>query len=79
MSTGGFVVPRTYFTSRNLGTVVRYHVPEFPHSSATFNVIVGSHIQAFSQSSCEDHWVTAYVLHSAADHIQCQPIGTLQA
>ena len=34
--------------------VVRYHVPEFPHSSATFNVIVGSHIQAFSQSSYED-------------------------
>ena len=27
---------------------VRYHVPEFPHSSATFNIIVGSCIQAFS-------------------------------
>ena len=23
---------------------VRYHVPEFPHSSATFNIILGSHI-----------------------------------
>ena len=25
---------------------VRYRVPEFPHSSATFNIIVGFHIQA---------------------------------
>ena len=23
---------------------VRYHVPEFPHSSATFDIILGSHI-----------------------------------
>ena len=23
---------------------VRYHVPKFPHSSATFNIILGSHI-----------------------------------
>ena len=27
---------------------VRYRVPEFPHSSATFNIILGSRIQAFS-------------------------------
>ena len=26
---------------------VRYCVPEFPHSSATLNIITGSHIQAF--------------------------------
>ena len=58
---------------------VRYHVPKFPHSSATFNVIVGFHIQTFSRSPYEDHWVTAHVLHSAANHTQCQPIGTLQA
>ena len=45
----------------------------------TFNVIVGFRIQAFSRSSYEDHWVTAHVLHSAANHIQCQPIGTSQA
>ena len=25
---------------------VRYRVPEFPHSSATFNIILGSHILA---------------------------------
>ena len=25
-------------------STVRYHVPEFPHSSATFNIISGSHI-----------------------------------
>ena len=42
---------------------VRYHVPKFPHSSATFNIILGSHIQAFSQSSYKDHWVTVHVLH----------------
>ena len=35
---------------------VRYHVPKFPHSSATFNIIVGFCIQAFSQSSYKDHW-----------------------
>ena len=33
-------IPSTYH--------VRYCVPKFPHSSATFNIIVGSHIQAFS-------------------------------
>ena len=38
---------------------VRYHVPEFPHSSATFNISLGSHIQAFSQSSYKEHWGTA--------------------
>ena len=27
---------------------VRYRVPKFPHSSATFNIILGSHIQVFS-------------------------------
>ena len=61
------------------GAFVRYRVPEFPYSSATFNIIVGFHIQAFSQSSYKDHWVTVHVLHSVADHIQCQPIGTSQA
>ena len=59
--------------------IVRYRVPEFPHSSATFNIIVGFHIQAFSQSSYKDHWVRVHVLHSAVNHAQCQPIGTLQA
>ena len=58
---------------------VRYHVPEFPHSSATFNIILRSRIQAFSQSSYKDHWVTVHVLCSAANCIQCQPIGTSQA
>ena len=58
---------------------VRYCVPKFPHSSTTFNIIVGFHIQAFSQSSYKDHWATAHILHSAANHIQCWPIGTLQA
>ena len=61
------------------GRDVRYHVPKFPHSSATFNIIVGCHIQAFSQSSYKDHWVTVHVLHSAVNCIQCQPIGTSQA
>ena len=57
---------------------VKYRVPEFPHFSATFNIIVGSCIQALSQSSYEDHWVMVHVLHSAANHNQCQPIGTSQ-
>ena len=30
------------------------------------NVIVGSHIQAFSQSSYKDHWVTMHVQPSAS-------------
>ena len=70
---------RCLWFNPEMATSVRYPVPKFPHSSATFNVIVGSRIQAFSQSSYEDHWATAHVLHSAADHIQCQPIGTSQA
>ena len=73
--TGGMGVPVA--TSRS--TIVRSCVPEFPHSSATFNIILGSHIQAFSQSSYKEHWMTAHVLCSAVNHIQCQPIGTSQA
>ena len=49
-------LPYHKYAKKHYLRCVRYCVPEFPHSSATFNIIVGSHIQAFSQSAYKDHW-----------------------
>ena len=55
---------------------VRYHVPEFPHSSATFNIILGSRILTSPkvlQGSLGD---STCPMHPAVNCAQYQPIGT---
>ena len=66
------------FTKIEVSGNDRYRVPKFPHSSATFNIISGS-VSWLLPKSYKEHWATAHVLRSTANHAKCQPIGTSQA
>ena len=50
--------------------IVRYRVPEFPHSSATFNIIFRIPYPGLPPKSYKDHWATVHVLCSAVNHTQ---------